>query len=281
MTWTTPPPNRQSLETRLRNLEGADAAVQRRRTTMSLVVVGQMLPEGAIKGGSAMALRFGRGSRFTRDVDASRIQSLAQFRADFEESLVAGWEGFTGRLVERAAPSPVGVPAGYVMQPFDVKLDYRGQSWCTAKFELGHNEIGDGDEPEYRLAEDLVELFTELGLPAPRPVPVMPIDHQIAQKLHAASCPGSDRARDLVDLQLLAAGEQLNLGAVAATCERLFSYRQQQQQWPPTLTVGEGWDELYVAAADGLDVLASAGEAVVWVNKFVKSIAAAATHHSA
>ena len=71
MTWTTPPPNRQSLETRLRNLEGADAAVQRRRTTMSLVVVGQMLPEGAIKGGSAMALRFGRGSRFTRDVDAA------------------------------------------------------------------------------------------------------------------------------------------------------------------------------------------------------------------
>lgn len=279
MTWTTPPPNRQSLETRLRNLEGADAAVQRRRTTMSLVVVGQMLPEGAIKGGSAMVLRFGRGSRFTRDVDASRIQSLAQFRADFEESLAAGWEGFTGRLVERAAPSPVGVPAGYVMQPFDVKLDYRGQSWCTAKFELGHNEIGDGDEPEYRLAEDLVELFTELGLPAPRPVPVMPIDHQIAQKLHAASGPGSDRARDLVDLQLLAAGEHLDLGAVAATCKRLFSYRQ-QQQWPPTLTVGEGWDELYVAAADGLDVLASAGEAVAWVNKFVKSITGAATHHS-
>ncbi len=85
MTWTTPPPNKQSLEARLRNVEGADAAVQRRRTTMSLVVVGQMLPEGAIKGGSAMALRFGRGSRFTRDVDAARVQSLEQFRADFEE----------------------------------------------------------------------------------------------------------------------------------------------------------------------------------------------------
>ena len=278
MTWTTPPPNRQSLETRLRNLEGADAAVQRRRTTMSLVVVGQMLPEGAIKGGSAMALRFGRGSRFTRDVDAARVQPLAQFRADFEESLAAGWAGFTGRLVERAAPSPVGVPAGYVMQPFEVKLDYLGQSWCTAKFELGHNEIGDADEPEYRLADDLVGLFTELGLPAPRPVPVMQADHQIAQKLHAASCPGSDRARDLVDLQLLDAGEDLDLGTVAATCERLFSYRQ-QQQWPPTLTVGEGWDELYRAAADGLDVHASAGEAVVWVNEFVKRIEDAAIHH--
>jgi hypothetical protein len=106
----------------------------------------------------------------------------------------------------------------------------------------------------------------------------MRADHQIAQKLHAASCPGSDRARDLVDLQLLDAGEELDLGTVAATCERLFSYRQ-QQQWPPTLTVGEGWDELYMAAADGLDVLASAAEAVVWVNEFVKRIADAAIHH--
>lgn len=121
----TPRNNRQSLDQRLRNLEGAEAAVQRRRTTMSLVVVGQMLPEGAIKGGSAMALRFGRASRFTRDLDAARVQSLDQFRTDFEESLAAGWAGFTGRLVERAAPGPVGVPAGYVMQPFDVRLAYR------------------------------------------------------------------------------------------------------------------------------------------------------------
>jgi Nucleotidyl transferase AbiEii toxin, Type IV TA system len=274
VSWTTPPNNKQSLDQRLRNLEGADAAVQRRRTTMSLVVVGQMLPEGAIKGGSAMALRFGRGSRFTRDLDAASVQSLDHFRADFEESLAAGWAGFTGRLVERAAPGPVGVPAGYVMQPFDVKLAYRGQSWCTAKFELGHNEIGDGEEPEYRLAEDLVDLFTEVGLPAPRPVPVMRADHQIAQKLHAASSPGSDRARDLVDLQLLDAGEELDLSTVASTCERLFAYRQ-QQQWPPTLTMGNGWNDLYVAAADGLDVLASTDEAVVWVNDFVKRIAGA------
>ena len=147
-----------------------------------------------------------------------------------------------------------------------------------AKLELGHNEIGDGDEPEYRLADDLVEMFTGVGLPAPRPVPVMRADHQIAQKLHAASCPGSDRARDLVDLQLLDAGEELDPGTVAVICERLFIYRQ-QQQWPPTLAVGEGWEDLYMAAAEGLDVLASAGEAVAWANEFVERIADAAMDH--
>src|SRR5690554_4969705 len=154
---------------------------------MALVVVSQMLPEGAIKGGSAMALRYGRNTRFTQDVDATRVQPLEQFQSDFEESLAAGWAGFTGRLVKKHAPRPPAVPTAYVMLPFEVKLDYRGRSWCTVKFELGHNEIGDAEEPEHQLAEDLVYLFTDVGLEAPRPVPVMRADHQIAQKLHALS----------------------------------------------------------------------------------------------
>jgi hypothetical protein len=84
------------LEQRIRNLEGNDGLALRRRIGMSLVVVGQMLPEGAIKGGSAMALRYGRGTRFTQDLDAARVHSLARFRSDFEESLADGWAGFTG-----------------------------------------------------------------------------------------------------------------------------------------------------------------------------------------
>jgi hypothetical protein len=92
---------------------------------MALVVVGQMLPEGAQKGGSAMALRYGGGTRFTQDLNAARVQPLARFRADFEESLVAGWAGFTGRLIEKDAPRPAAVPSAYVMQPFDVRLKLR------------------------------------------------------------------------------------------------------------------------------------------------------------
>ncbi|WP_166998099.1 nucleotidyl transferase AbiEii/AbiGii toxin family protein [Paramicrobacterium fandaimingii] len=115
------------------------------------------------------------------------------------------------------------------MQPFEVKLDYRGRAWCTVKFELGHNEIGDAEEPELHLADDLAIMFTEVGLEAPTPVRVMRADHQIAQKLHALSAEGSERARDLVDLQLLESRENLNLGQVGETCVRLFEYRRQQQ----------------------------------------------------
>lgn len=276
MSYSDPPASVRSLEQRIRNLEGNDGLALRRRVGMALVVVGQMLPEGAIKGGSAMALRYGRATRFTRDLDAARVQSLTRFRSDFEESLAAGWAGFTGRLIEKAAPRPADVPTAYVMQPFDVRLDYRGRSWCTVAFELGHNELGDADEPDYQLAPDLARLFTEVGLEAPKPVPVMRADHQVAQKLHAASDAGSERARDLVDLQLLDHGEGLDLAQVASTCTRLFAYRR-RQEWPPTIAVGNQWDTLYAEAADGLDVLASVDDAVGWANEFIRRIKAART----
>ena len=63
--------NVRSLEQRIRNLAGGEDLALRRRISMALVVVSQMLPEGAIKGGSAMALRYGRRTRFTQDVDAA------------------------------------------------------------------------------------------------------------------------------------------------------------------------------------------------------------------
>ncbi|TAK70469.1 MAG: hypothetical protein EPO13_04660 [Actinomycetota bacterium] len=270
------PTNVRSLEQRIRNLAGSDGVALRRRVGMALVVVSQMVPEGAIKGGSAMALRYGRETRFTRDLDAARVQPLARYRSDFEDSLAAGWAGFTGRLVEKAAPRPTAVPTAYLMQPFEVKLDYLGRPWCTVKFELGYNEIGDADEPEYQLASDLVGLFTEVGLEIPRPVPVLRADHQIAQKLHAVSSERSERARDLVDLQLLDRGDDLDLTQVDAICVRLFAYRR-QQTWPPTVVVGNQWDTLYAQAADGLDVLPTVDAAVEWVNEFVRRIAAAAS----
>jgi hypothetical protein len=271
MSYDTPPRNVAALSQRLRNLEAAETLVLRRRTTMALVVIGQLLPEGAVKGGSAMALRYGSGTRFTRDLDAARTGSLAKFRVDFEECLRKGWGGFSGRLVERKAPKPEGIPATYVMKPFDVKLDYEGKPWCTVPFELGHNEIGDADDPQFALAPSITEMFTSLGLPSPDPVAVMPADHQIAQKIHASTESGTDRARDLVDLQLLGSHEQLDLAKVRATCLRLFDYRK-AHVWPPTVVEGADWSTLYADAAEGLDVLPDVTPAVEWVNKFIARI---------
>lgn len=111
MSYSGAPTSVRSLEQRIANLEGGEELALRRRVGMALVVVGQMLPEGVVKGGSAMALRYGRATRFTRDLDVARSRSLARFRSEFEDALSAGWAGFTGRLVEKAPPRPPSVPA--------------------------------------------------------------------------------------------------------------------------------------------------------------------------
>lgn len=274
MTYAAAPVSVRSLEQRIRNLEDGDQQVQRRRITMSLVVIGQMLPEGAVKGGGALALRLGQNSRFTRDLDAARTGTLAAFRRAFEENLSAGWAGFTGRLVSKTAAKPPSVPTAYVMQPFEVKLSYHGRSWCTVPFELGQNELGDAEGAERFIADDLKALFAGVGLHSPAPIPVMRTEHQIAQKLHAVSEHNSKRARDLVDIQLLERNEALDLPAIATACIRLFSYRR-QHSWPPQIHVGAGWATLYEEASAGLAVAPSVDEAVDQVNDLVKRICAA------
>lgn len=267
------PNSRRNLDEAIRRAYGPDYL--KVRTAMANAIVGQMLPEGVVKGGSALKLRFGdAATRFTTDLDAARVHDVEAFVAGLGENLAEGWCGFTGRVVPRSPAHPEGVPEQYVMQPFDVKLSYNGKSWLTVPLEIGHDEIGDADEVEYGLANDVAALFEAVGLPAPAPSPLMALHHQIAQKLHAVSAPGSDRAHDLIDLQVICAMGEVDLRRTRETCLRLFAYRR-QQQWPPSIVADGSWSGLYDAQAEGLDVKATAAEAVEWANELVAAIDAA------
>ena len=140
-------------------------------------------------------------------------------------------------------------------------------------FELGRDEIGSTANHDARIASDLVELFEALGLPEPNPVPLLALDHQIAQKLHACTSQGritggNDRAHDLVDLQILLQDETVDLVALGVTGRRLFAARR-SHAWPPVVVEYPSWATIYAEAADGLGVLASVSEAVVWVNELI------------
>ena len=209
------------------------------------VIVAQMLPDGVVKGGSALMFRYGgNATRYTRDVDTARVMSLDAYLDKLEASLKTGWNGFTGRLQHVEPPHPEGIPQGYVMIPYDIKLAYNDRSWQTVRIEIGHNEIGDADEAELEDASDQATLLEQLGFPRPRPIPVMKLPYQIAQKLHAVSTEGADRPHDLVDLQLICGHSNIDLAAAKAICVRLFDYRR-RQPWPPTVAKGNGWDSLY------------------------------------
>ena len=237
------------------------------------VITGQMLPPGVVKGGTALKIRIGdEKTRFSRDLDAARAAetSLDQYLDVLDANLHAGWHGFTGTIREdRPVKAPPSVPDDYVMQRFKIALAYKGSAWLTVEFELGRDEVGSTERAEKRMAPDIVDFLLAIGLPAPDPIPLLPVDHQIAQKLHACTSAGAggenERAHDLVDLQVLIREERPDLGIAGTTARRLFASRR-SHPWPPTVLAFDLWESIYAEAAAGLDVLSNVGEAVQWAN---------------
>jgi hypothetical protein len=239
---------------------------------MANTIIGQLLPAGAVKGGSSLKLRYGdKGTRFTTDLDAVRALEFKEFINELGDALGRGWNGFTGRIVPRKPANPRNVPNEYIMQPFEVKLSYNSASWLTVQLELGHDEIGDTSNPDLTLAPEIIEIFEQLGFPAPGPVACMPIPHQIAQKFHAVSGVDSARAHDLIDLQLILNNEEVDFAKTKNACERLFSSRK-LQAWPPVVIKGENWDKLYNEQLGDIDALQSVDEAIEWVNGLIAEI---------
>ena len=239
---------------------------------MSYVAAIQMMPEAAVKGGAGLKLRFGDAeTRYSTDLDSARKGGVSSFIEEYRACLRRGWQGFSGALRPLNPAKPKDVPPEYVMRPFEVQLSYEGSVWRTVDLELGHNELGDADDPDWAISEEVLGYFTSLGFERPNPIPLMKLEYQIAQKLHAVSEPGSKRAHDLVDLQIIMGRADVDYGLLNELCVRLFRYRN-KHSWPPTVRCEDAWDDLYTEAANGLDVLADVHDAVDWVNKLIGSI---------
>lgn len=256
---------------------GVDAAARRRSATVKRlqalvgnVIVAQMLPDAAVKGGTGLKLRFGdRMTRETPDLDAAFRGDREAFLEELSANLEKGWGAFTGTATALAQRAPEEllkrVTMAYVMLPVSVKLSYHGKHFMTVDLEIGYDELeATTDDPvETEMSTEVLELFAELGLPEPGPVRVLPLHHQMSQKLHACSEPGNSRAHDLVDLQLMAPA--CDPVMVKGAAQRLFAFRK-SHAWPPVVVAGEGWEALYADAAEGLDVL-DLGSAIDWVNE--------------
>ena len=266
------PNSRRNLDIAIERVFGRSDDPLRVRTLMANTIIGQLLPNGAVKGGSSLKLRYGdKATRFTRDLDTARAEELDGFIRGLEASLAIGWNGFTGKVIRLEPARPRDVPGEYVMKPYAVKLSYNGKSWLTVPLEIGHDEIGDTAAPDFFISPDVIATFEQLGLPAPKPVPLVPIPHQIAQKLHAVSGADSARAHDLIDLQLILNREDVDFPKVKEACRRLFASRR-LQKWPPAIVKGRDWDTLYERQLGDLDVLQTVDEAIIWANAFIDSI---------
>ncbi len=249
------------------------------RSLMANAIVGQFLPVGAVlKGGSSLRFRYGSGfSRNTIDFDAARSGDLDGFIRDFRAALGRGWNGFSGtaRILERG--NPPNVPFEYVMQPIDVKLTYRSNPWCSVRLEVSHSEVGAADEPETPpLQDEVLNLFRDMGFPVPVPLPLMSIEHQLAQKLHAVSEPGerNRRAHDLIDIQIIMTNAKVDLHRLKGICEQLFRFRK-RHPWPTAVVKRPDWDGIYLGQKRNLEVLPTCDEAIASVNDLIDRIASA------
>lgn len=75
------PRNVRALTDRLTNISRSRVAGELLRRALACVIVGQLLPDGLVKGGAAMRIRLGAtATRFSRDLDVARRGDLDAFR---------------------------------------------------------------------------------------------------------------------------------------------------------------------------------------------------------
>ncbi len=267
------PNSRVNLDRAINRFAGNPQQGEALRNTFANAIVAHMLDDAVVKGGSAMKFRYGsKAVRATLDLDVARRADLDTFLHGLRTRLQEGWYGFGGDIIICRQAAPRGIPFDYVMQPCDIKLTYLDKPWYTVKLEVGGNEIGDADEQEIAAPpSEIIELCSFLGLPALRGASLMIPEYQVAQKLHGVSAPGSRRAHDLIDLQLIISNDQLDLAKTADICQRLFSYRK-VHAWPPVIEKGSDWDVAYNGQRGTLPILPDVDSAIAWTNDLIRQI---------
>ena len=279
-----PPRNVRALLARLRNhcrTTGLDQPRVQRH--LAMMVVAHLLDGAVIKGGRNLEVRYGlRATRASTDLDVTRAVPLPAFLDRLDAALAVGWQGFTATMRERG---PIAAPVPQDRRPHqvDIVTQYLGATGIgTVRLEVVPEEIDPPVPPDVVESRDATELFASLGLRPPAPVRLLPLAHQIAQKIHACSAPDdqagghvNERVHDLIDLQLLVrdlgARERATLHAVAKT---LFAARG-QHAWPPTVTARAGWSDAYRIArrdVDDVDLAEDAEAAVAWLADLIELI---------
>lgn len=271
----SPPLNWAQLNARMdESARDLGVPVARVRRMLCTLIVTQMLPEAvAVKGGMGVKLRMGeRGTRATADLDVSSRQRGEEFEEAFRARLGQGWGAvpaskgwlskdphapdrvaFTAALKPQRLHDPGLVRPEYVMHPYRVTLSFLGREWAGLDVEVSDPEIEPFAHARRAVDSELIELSGRFGFGNLRPVELIDLEYQIAQKVHALTDPGYARAHDLVDLQLL-----WDAGPVLTTlrdyCVRTFAFRR-AQEWPPLpLRVMDGWEPAYREAREETEV---------------------------
>ena len=257
------PTNKTALGARVRNAaRAADLPEGRVHRQLGVLIVAELLGRVRndngrqlflVKGGSSIELRLGvAGSRTSKDLDAVFRGDFSRMYDAARDALAKGWHGFSAVVTP---PETINAP-GLSAKPrrFKVKLSFVGQPWCTVPVEVSIAESHSASHPESVSPALFAHVgLPSLGLPETSAVLCLPLNYQIAQKLHA--CTGeapsgraNDRAHDLIDVLLLwNLVPEEEYPAVRIACLDIFISRA-MHPWPPQLVPPTHWEGLFDAA---------------------------------
>ncbi|MGH7653720.1 MAG: nucleotidyl transferase AbiEii/AbiGii toxin family protein [Gemmatimonadaceae bacterium] len=200
-------------------------------------------PGMTIKGGVALELRLRPTPRATDDIDIIVPLGEADLLATLDRALTteegasAPYEGFTFQRKGQVRQLGNGAIR------LGVSVRYKGGSWTSISIDLTAEELP-GVTAEEVMAIDL----SPFGLQGPTVVPCLPLDHQIAQKIHGVTKPAdggrqNERAKDAADL-LLIEGQVTDYVSLREVCVQVFDHRD-THPWPPQPVVHEHWRDEY------------------------------------
>jgi hypothetical protein len=280
MRYRTPEAFRAALDQRLKNeATTAGVALMRLRKRVAferfLARLSAVDSEGwVLTGAFALDLRLGLGTRTTKDIDLARGDDE---QAATEHLVAAGaidlGDFFDFEVRRTGDPDPV---AGFRAVRYSIRADLAGRRFEQFPADVALGEHSEDDAQRLR-APDLLA-FAEIDAPE---LPVVPLERQVAEKLHAYTATyglrelESTRVKDLVDLVLIGDLAELDATRLGGALELTFRTRATHllpgaMPMPPSswvrpyaelaqaVGIAPDLDEGYAAAAELMDpILAS------------------------
>jgi hypothetical protein len=277
--FATPAGFRAAVESRLRDHSrrlGIPVFVVRRQAALEclLVRLARVAPgRWALKGGLALETRLGVHARVSLDLDADHVRGAEAARSDLQRAiLVEGGDHFEFALTgtEGLVDSGIRLATRYVLES---SLAGRPFEPLQVDVTLAPPEPWDG-QPAQRAG-----LLADLGL-GPIPVLLIPVERQVAEKLHAYSRiykgRGTTRAKDLVDLLLVhqhvPVDDRLLQEAIVRVFERRATHPVPRSLAPPPRELAQA----YRREAEHLGIVTRLDEGhqqlAVWIDPMLRAI---------
>lgn len=223
---------RTALEQRLRNRaqEFGVSLVRMRKAVVFDRLLARILADGpdqwVVKGALALDFRLQDVTRTTKDIDLVHRQNIASAEEALINSQRVEIDDFFDISLERVGQ--LGDQAETALR-YRARAELAGRLFDEVLVDIGNTEILI-DEPEILRGSDLLEFANIATLE----VPTLPLEQHIAEKVHAYTRTygqglGSTRAKDLVDLVLIASHSSPRADRLTDSLKGVFEIRAAQK----------------------------------------------------